>query len=467
MIRSNLNWYDEAGKIEKEFYALTKPFAVQNTDFITGKGVSGKCYPRQFPNQIILSSSAEDIFTELYSMYKQGAYEMIMGNRDYFVCDIDCNFSLHPKMRGKPYTPMVKQQVIDEAIQQNEFRANREYFNKFDITGGQDALTNLMVLLKNSRGYVPVFENEDDHRQYVITYDPSSKLDNSIVLISEIYEDPEKGWMLKIVNCINLIEKKKGGKKIIIQKPQQVERIKQLLLDYNGKALDYKNIEQIIIDAGSGGGGFDFSQYMLPNWLDDKGKEHFGIIDKKDKYTKEIMDRFPAAVDILTLANFTRDKVVFYEDTQDALNQGLVIFPKSLNSRQEMEFERLTDKGEIEYYFSKLDKKEVESIVEIDVLKYELMAMQKTKNTQTGRVSFDTIPSKKNEGMHDDRADCLAMACHYLMNKRRTERLNVPREKTDFSKILTQKNQITTTNKNPFSATNNPFSKLGKNPFLR
>ena len=390
-----------------------------------------------------------------------------MGNRDYFVCDIDCNFSLHPKMRGKPYTPMVKQQVIDEALQQNEFRANREYFNKFDITGGQDALTNLVILLKNSQGYAPVFVNEDDKKHYLITYDPSSKLDNSIVLICEVFEDPEKGWMLKIVNCINLVEKGKSGKKNIIQKPQQVEKVKQLLLDYNGRELDYRNIERIIIDAGSGGGGFDFSQYMLPNWIGSDNKEHLGIIDKEDKYTKEIMDRFPAAVEVLTLANFTRDKVLMYEDTQDALNQGLVIFPKSLNSRGEMEFEKENENGETEYFFSKLSKKEAEAIVEIDILKYELMAMQKNKNTQTGKISFDTIPSKKSEGMHDDRADCLAMACNYLMKKRKSERLNIPREKKDFSKILTSKNSFATNPRNPFSVGNNPFAKMGKNPFLR
>lgn len=466
-IRSNLNWYDEAGKIEKEFYALTKPFAVQNTDFITGKGVNGKCYPKQFPNQIILSSSAEDIFTELFAMYKQGAYEMIMGNPQWFVCDIDCRFSLAPKMKGKPYTPMVKQAVIDEAVAQNEFRANREYFNKFDVTGGQDALTNLSIILKNSQGYAPVFENIEG-KQYLIAYDPSSKLDNSIVLIAEIFQDEEKGWMLKLVNCINLIEKNKGGTKKIIQKPEQLERIKQLILDYNGKELDYNNIERFIMDAGSGGGGFDMSQYLLPNWKGKEDrKEHLGLIDKKDKYSRQVMDRFPAAVDKLTLANFTKDKVVMYENTQDAISQGLVIFPKSLNSRQEMEFEKFDENGEKEYYFSKMTKKEVEALTEIEILKYEIMAIQKNKNSQTGRVSFDTIPSKKAEGMHDDRADCLAMLCNFLMIKRREEKLNESKGTTaDFSKLREGKlggGRIIT----PFSNYNNPFGDRGKNPFFR
>ena len=343
-IRSNLNLYDEAGKIDREFFALTKPFTAQNTDFITGKGINTRCIPRQFPTQNILCSSAEDIFTELWSSYRLGAMEMMMGNKDYFVCDLDCRFSLHPKKNGKPMTPLVSKQVVDNAIAQNEFRANREYFNKFDLAGGQDCLVNKMTLVRNSRGYMPVFEHEEGKR-YIIVNDPSSKVDNSIVLVAELFRDEEKGWMVKIVNCRNLIEKGKGGNKIILQKPQQIEIIKQMIVDYNGPHPDYVNLERIIIDAGSGGGGFDIAAWLMPGWVDSENQQHIGVIDLKDKYCKEREDTFKSAKDILTLANFTRDKVKMYENTSDALNQGLVIFPKDSNGRGEMEFENKDSEG--------------------------------------------------------------------------------------------------------------------------
>ena len=59
--------------------------------------------------------------------------------------------------------------------------------------------------------------------------------------------------MLKIVNCENLIELLPNGDKAIIQKPQQIEMVKDMLINYNRGALDYDNIELVCIDAGAGG----------------------------------------------------------------------------------------------------------------------------------------------------------------------------------------------------------------------
>lgn len=463
-IRSNLNFYDEAGKIERDFFALTKPFTTQDTNFIAGKGMNVDCYPLQFPNQIILASSAEDIFTELWDSYLLGAKEMIMGNKDYFVCDIDCRFSLAPKMNGEPFKPLLTQAVIDDAIAKNEFRANREYFNKFDVSGGQDCLVNKGMLNKCSYGYYPVFKYEDG-KQYIIVYDPSSKLDNSVILVAELFHDEEKGWMAKIVNCRNLVENKKGGGKKIIQKPDQIEILKEMLLDYNGPALDYTNIKRVIIDAGAGGGGFDISQFLLPGWEDNHRKKHVGIIDLNDKYCLELQDRFPEAKDILTLANFTKDKVKMYEDASDALNQGLIIFPKNANGQNEMEMEEIGEDGEPVFRYEKLVGENLRAITEIEMLKYELMAMQKMKNTQTNKISFDLIPSKKNEGLHDDRADCIAMLCNFLMKMRAEDKMNLyKKEKKDYSMLLAQR--MKTSNNNSRFGGANPFTNMGANPFL-
>jgi hypothetical protein len=459
-IRSNLNLYDEAGKIERDFYDLTKPFAVQDTNFITGSGINTNCYPQQFPNQIIYASSAEDVFTELWDAYKNGAKEMIMGNLDFFVCDIDCNFSLHPKMNGEPYKPMLTQTIIDDAIAKNEFRANREYFNKFDTAGGQDCLVSKAVLMKYSKGYLPVLKYEDG-KQYVIVYDPSSKLDNSVVLVAEQFYDSERGWMMKIVNCQNLIEALPGGMKKILQKPDQLEKIKELIVKYNGPANDFDNIKHIIFDGGAGGGGFDLAQFLMPGWNDHSGKYHIGIIDLNDKYCKEVKDRFPGAKNILTLSNFTKDKVRMYENAQDALNQGLIIFPNDSNGRNEIELENINNEGEVEYVYTKLDSEELRAITEIEILKIELMSTQ--RNNSNGRISFDTMPSKKNEGVKDDRSDCIAMLSQYLMEIRAKDKLsNYSPEKKDFSKILQTKSKKS---QNPFGGAN-PFANMGSNPFF-
>ena len=126
------------------------------------------------------------------------------------------------------------------------------YHNRFDRDGGEDVFVKRSVILKNSFSYYPVYENEGS-KTYIISYDPASKLDNSVVMIAELFRDESKGLMVKIVNCVNLIELLPNGEKAIIQKPEQIERVKQLLLDYNKGALDYDNIDLFSIDAGARG----------------------------------------------------------------------------------------------------------------------------------------------------------------------------------------------------------------------
>lgn len=126
------------------------------------------------------------------------------------------------------------------------------YHNRFDRDGGEDVFVKRSVILKNSFSYYPEYEN-DGTKKYILVFDPASKLDNSVVMIAELFRDESKGLMVKIVNCVNLIELLPSGEKAIIQKPEQIEKVKQLLLDYNKGALDYDNIDLFSIDAGAGG----------------------------------------------------------------------------------------------------------------------------------------------------------------------------------------------------------------------
>ena len=465
-IRSNLNFYDEAGKVDRDYFALTEPFCTQNTNFITGKNLNIDCYPQQLPNQIIYSSSAESMDSQLYDQYKLCALNMIAGDPDYFACDITCELSLHPMKDGKPYTPLLDQSKVDDALKKNEYRANREYFNKFDLSGGQDALVKRTTIIANSFAYHPVFENLDNESIFIITYDPSTKLDNSFVLISQLLFDEEKGYMLKIVAGFNLIEITATGDKKVIQKPEQIEIIKELILKYNGAVPDYENLGRIIIDAGSGGGGFDIAQFLLKDWHGPDGMRHLGLIDLQDKYLQLERDKFPAAIDKLTMANFTSNKVQMYTDTQDMINQGLVMLPKSLNLRCEMEFERVDGEGNVIFDYEPMSDEEIAVLTEIDLLKEELVAMQKLK--QGTNVKFDIMPSKKAQNMHDDRADCCAMACHFLANLRREKMLDVGQKKKEgFNKYFSHvKSNLNNGGNNPFKNTPNPFDNVGPNPFL-
>lgn len=460
-IRSNFNVYDEGGKIERDFYALTLPFTVQNADFRLGGTLNTDIYPKQLQNKNLLLSSAEGIDSELYDRYKIAFNKMLMGDPEYFVCDLDCSHSLHPFLDGKPTTPLLTQDTIDDAFKTNPYRATREYYNKFDNDGGEDVFVKRSVLNKFSVPMVPEFRNPGN-KKYIIAYDPATKLDNSVMMAAELFHDEERGWMVRFVNCVNLIEVLKNGEKVIIQKPEQIERLKDFILDYNHGAIDYENIDQLILDAGAGGGGVDIAQFLMNEWIGKDRKMHIGFIDKEDPYMQLREDDYPANSDKLKMFNFKRDKATAYERAQTAINQGLAIFPASLNARNEIEFEEEDAEGNLRIRYEKADNDELATLVQFDLAKEELIGMQKIKKPN-GTVQFDLSPDAKSKNTHDDRADCVVMILNRLMEIRADEALAKEAPVSDFSKVFAQKKRygVGVSNKN------NPFGQMGNNPFYR
>lgn len=392
-------------------------------------------------------------------MYKLCFNKMLLGDPDYFVCDINCDFSLHPFMNGKPYPAQLKQSIVDDAYATNPYKAAREYGNIFDRDGGEDVFVKRSVILKNSYSYYPVYEN-DGTKKYIVVFDPSSKIDNSVVMVAELFRDEAKGLMVKIVNCINLIEELPTGEKMVVQKPQQIEMLKQMLVDYNRGALDYDNIDLLCIDAGAGGGGFDIAAFLLNEWTDKEGKMHLGLLDEEDPYMKLRADDYPANIRKLQLFNFKRDKVQAYERTQAAINQGLVMFPKSLNARNELEIEETLTDGTITMRYEKVTFDEKNSLIQIDLAKEEVVAMQKQKRPN-GTIVFELSPDAKQKNMHDDRVDCVVMICNRLMELRAQEALELEEKPhSDFKEMFAKYH-----NRKPNSNTNPFASKQGTNPF--
>lgn len=464
-VRCNLICYDEAGKIPKETFDLCDPFIAVGNKFITGN-VNMECYPEQMPNQRILLSSAESTDTELFATYKLCALKMLEGDSDYFVVDLNCELSLHPTMNGEPYTPLLEQSVIDDALSKNEIKAMREYYNLFDGNNSEDSVIRRSAIDRNMETYAPILKSESKEDKFIICYDPSEKIDNSFVLIAKYWHDEEKGWMMKIGNGINFIEVLPDGTKKIIAKPEQVERFKQIMLDYNGYDFgvrDYENL-QIFIDPGSGGGGHTVATYLLDNWYGEDGTKHFGIIDKEDKYLALEAPKFPEAKNILHLPSAAGNKVEMFSAVTDMIEQNLVIFPKPLNIRQEFEYDIINADGSRGIKYVKASKEEVRALTEIDLMITEICAMQRTK-TPNGNIQIK-FPANLERKMHDDRAFCLALCCYYLSELRTEERLAKQREANAWKQKY-KDNQFDRKkkNNNPFSNSVNPFTNMGSNPF--
>ena len=198
-----------------------------------------------------------------------------------------------------------------------------------------------------------------------------------------------------------------------------------------------------------------------------KGKDkmyHLGFIDENDPYMALRAEDYPGNSRKLMMFNFKRDKVTAYERAQNAINQGLAIFPNSLNAKNELEFEIENPDGTLSIKYEKVTVAEMNSLIQMDLAKEELIALQKIKKPN-GMIQFDLSADAKQRGFHDDRADCVAMILNRLMEIRANEVLVKEQPKEDFKKLFERSKGMK--KDNPFNRGPNPFAtRSGPNPFM-
>ncbi|MDD2470086.1 MAG: terminase, partial [Bacilli bacterium] len=159
--RSNCNFYDEAGYIPDELFVATEPFTAQNSNFSLGGDVDVTTRSKQFPNQLIYASSASSIDTYFYKKYRDFSKRMFLGDRRYFVADIKDEVVMKATYNGKIYpSPLLTQEVIDNAIRDNSERANREYKNIFSKEGGDNQIIKRATIIRNSKLRKPIMYND-------------------------------------------------------------------------------------------------------------------------------------------------------------------------------------------------------------------------------------------------------------------------------------------------------------------
>lgn len=237
--------------------------------------------------------------------------------------------------------------------------------------------------------------------------------------------------MAKIVNGVNFLERLKDGTKKIIAVPDQIKRLKKMMLDYNGTKYgvrDYENLE-VYLDPGAGGNGSTIATYLLDDWVGHDGQKHKGIIDKEDKYLAMEAYKFPEAKNILHMPTAQAHKLDMYSALTDMIEQNLIIFPRPLNLRQEFEFETEGEDGKLVCRYEKAAPEEVRAMTELDLMVTEVTSMQRVK-TPNGNIVIK-LPKTLERKLHDDRAYCLAMLAFHLNNLRVAERL--AKEKGDSS----------------------------------
>ena len=449
--------FDECGFLSEEMLEVYGAFAAVDKDFATGTDRNGKAidpirlrtFATNIPNQKFYISSASSTDTKYYRLYREFAKKQLMGDRDYCVVQVSCDVVLRPTIRGEVVNALLKRSDIETAVRTNPEKARREYYCEFTSDAGALAIIKRGTIAKNSETRVPLLYNDTNKKKFVICYDPARSRDNSIILIMEIYLDDTTGeYKGRIVNCVNLLDIGKK-RRTPMQTPDQIKYLKELILAYNGDAPDYENIEAVMIDAGSGGGGVNIADYLMEDWVDDRGISHRGLIDKE--YSADYVSKYPNAVDKVKLMSPSQYKSMMCEALIEMMNMDLISFTseydnkgyltifetdeKELNkAKKEIENklksqhysddelalkvqEELKNASCIKTKMVKLDAYQEIALTNIDALKEEMVNIVRKKR-DSGKDSFDLIPEKQNK-LHDDRFYCACLAAYCLSEKRR------------------------------------------------
>lgn len=474
--------FDESGFLSAEMMKVYGAFAIVNKNFKTGKDRDGNLldpirlmtFPTNVPNQKFYISSASSTDTEFYRLYREFSKRQLMGDPDYFVAHIDCEVAFHPTLRGKTIAPLLTKSTVETEMRTNPEKARREYYCEFTSDAGTNAIIKRGTIARNSEVRAPLLYNDTNDKKFVLCYDPARSRDNSVILIAEIYLDDKTGqYKARIVNCVNLLDVGKK-RKSPMQTPDQVQYLKELILDYNGDVPDYENIEAVYIDAGSGGAGVNIADYLMEDWVDKKGVKHRGLIDKE--YSADYVKKFPNAIDKVRLMSPSQYKSEMYEALIQMMDQDVISFTENYDNKGyitvfdvdekvlEKEKKKIEEKlkkqklSEEEYKeqfeeelknvscmktkMIKLDPYQEMALSNIDALKEEMVNMVRKKR-ESGKDSFELAPEKQNR-LHDDRSYCSALLAYHISEKRRE---NIKNKKRTPDKNLLDSFKIRTPQK--------------------
>ena len=476
--RAEAVYFDEGGWLSEEEFNVIGAFTTQNADFKLGGDIDVSTLPKDIPHQLLYASSASSIDTAFYNKYRDFSKKMILGDPRYFVADINCDIVINATFKGKIYpASLLNRETIENEIRNNPEKANREYYNQFTQDGNANQIIKRALIVRNSFNRPPVLCNDTNERKFVFAWDPARNTDNSILGIGELKYDENDGYTMDIVNVVSFLDLGLRRKTPMMTQ-EQIKEIHKLLLDYNGDALDYDNIEMILADAGSGGGGNSWVRdSLIEDWKDKKGKIHRGLLDKNYTEGDVYKKRFPNAIEKLRLIEPAKYKSEMYEslikmveadkihfterydnkgylnilevneqlmkDSEEKIRAELDTMDLDINEYEEILEERLSEIEAAKTTVYKLSQDEEVALTQIDVMKEEIVNICRVK--REGSKDAFKLPAHKDADtgnseatMHDDRAYVLAMLGWFLSEKRMEHIRNKKREKPDTQSLISK-----------------------------
>ena len=433
--RATLCFFDEAAFCSDELIAVCEAFATQNTDFVTSTddNFNPETEKRKVPTQLVYASSQDQVDKMFYKHYKNFAKRMIAGDRDYFVCDMICDTAIKTFMNGKPYVPLLTQDKVDAALKSNKDKALREYYNQPTQDGGINQIIKWSTIRKNEHFCLPTLTWRPNSR-ITLAFDPARTNDNSIVLGMNIYLDEEYGWCGDVCNCVNMIDTE-TKKKYKLDSNRQLDRLRNIILDYNGQNPDYEYLDSILIDGGAGGGGIStYADNLLNDWTDKYGKAHRGFIDKTSDLYATYSSRYPNACDKLRIISPKKYRTQMVEELIELMDLGVIRLPYEYTGQDIIRIvDGIDENGDEIFKPYELSTDEKLALVNLDLMKQEVTSIYKFQNAEKTSTTY-ALPKDKENTMHDDRFYTLILLAHRLYEIRRGEIVK-PKTKRSLSSL--------------------------------
>lgn len=419
-------WFNETAWKTAEELAVVENYANVDTSFSTSTEKIQHHNPQQMPLQILYTSSVGDVTYPFFDKYKTFYKKMLIGNRNYFVFDINAyDILYHSSIDGAPIKSHLTEEQIKKAIEEDPDNADVELFNKFRKGGGQNSVVTMDELLRNSTTRKPLLYNDTGKKKFIFCYDPARNFDGSVLSIFQIINDKNVGYKLRLENVVSMVDQN-ARKKTPLPMPAQLEIIKDLMIRYNGeRAAEWENIE-FYIDAGSGGGGISaVADQLMEDWVDKYGNTHRGIIDPVHKQYETARQKYTNAMPIVHLVDPQGYKKIMYDALSKMVKLNLIEFAEYDNKNY-----ILVENKDGSFDNVELTIEEQLALANMNLAKIQLSYMCRY-DTPNGGVTYELAKDKKN--MHDDMAYTIAEGAYALALLRRTDLITTHKEDLDFS----------------------------------
>lgn len=421
--RSRLLIYDESSFIDDELIKATMPFLSMDADFkmSTDDSFNTEAERRKFPNQLLFASSAGDDMSTHAEYYKLWSKKMIAGDLEYFCADIPVTEPINPTRNGAPMRTMMDVQQFRDMMESDPIRAQQEYYNKFNVDGGDEQIIKQAMIRRNESFVLPQLESENKDEHFAIAFDPAHQGDESIVTVMKVIKDPKIGYYGEIVYSINLFD---GDANKNLRFTEQKDRLREIIYNFStGAKLDYEGIGTIMIDAGAGGHGTSYASELLLPWTGPDGVKRYGLIDRThDDFAK--ISGYSNNKNILRLIQ-PRAKKEMISQLITLMRSDLIKFNRLYSGENVLSIEN--KKGELEQITLTTDEKIV--LRNLDILKTEATSIRKYGER------YEVAKERKGK-VGDDRFDTLVMLAHYLYTLRSDETTKKGKSKRNWEDYI-------------------------------